>query len=69
MSTATYKVTGMTCNGCATKVKNQISAVAGVSSVDVELATGHVTVTTESPIDNAVIMDTIEETGYEVVLV
>ncbi|WP_433249533.1 heavy-metal-associated domain-containing protein [Streptosporangium sp. CA-135522] len=69
MSTATYKVTGMTCNGCATKVKNQVSTVAGVSSVDVELATGHVTVTAESPIDNAVIMDTIEETGYEVVLV
>ncbi|MEV0582574.1 heavy metal-associated domain-containing protein [Nonomuraea sp. NPDC050310] len=69
MTTATYKVTGMTCNGCATKVKNQITTVAGVSNVDIELATGHVTVTTDSTVDNAVIVDAIEETGYEAVLV
>ncbi|WP_433436580.1 heavy-metal-associated domain-containing protein [Nonomuraea sp. CA-141351] len=67
MSTSTYKVSGMTCSGCAGKVKTEISKVAGVSSVDVELATGQVTVTSDGPLDDAEIRDVVEEVGYEVV--
>ncbi|MET7337674.1 heavy metal-associated domain-containing protein [Nonomuraea sp. NPDC005650] len=67
MSTSTYKVSGMTCNGCAGKVKTEIGKVAGVSSVSVELATGQVTVTSDGPIDDAAIVNVVEEVGYEVV--
>ncbi|MFE3448680.1 heavy-metal-associated domain-containing protein [Nonomuraea sp. NPDC059194] len=69
MSTSTYKVTGMTCNGCAGKVKTRIGAVAGVSAIDVDLATGHVKVTSEGQIDDVTIVEAVEEVGYEAVLV
>ncbi|NUW39431.1 heavy-metal-associated domain-containing protein [Nonomuraea rhodomycinica] len=68
-STSTYKVSGMTCGGCAGKVTTEIGKVAGVSSVDVELATGQVTVTSEGPLDEARIRDVVEEAGYELVAV
>ncbi|MEU4543062.1 heavy-metal-associated domain-containing protein [Nonomuraea dietziae] len=69
MSTSTYKVTGMTCNGCAGKVKTQIGNVAGVSGIDVDLATGHVTVTSAGQIDDVRVVEAVEEIGYEAVLV
>ncbi|MEO3799766.1 heavy metal-associated domain-containing protein [Nonomuraea sp. B1E8] len=67
MSTNTYKVSGMTCGGCAGKVKAEIGKVAGVSSVEVELATGQVTVASPEPLDDAEIRNVVEELGYEVV--
>ncbi|MEV4365275.1 heavy-metal-associated domain-containing protein [Nonomuraea sp. NPDC004186] len=67
MSTNTYKVSGMTCGGCAGKVKTEIGKIAGVSSVDVELATGQVTVASDGPLDDAEIRNAVEEIGYEVV--
>lgn len=67
MSTSTYKVSGMTCGGCAGKVTAEISKVAGVSAVDVDLATGQVTVTSAEPVDEAEIRNVVEEVGYELV--
>ncbi|MEV1167533.1 heavy metal-associated domain-containing protein [Nonomuraea sp. NPDC049784] len=67
MSTSTYKVSGMTCSGCAGKVKTEIGKVAGVSSVEVELATGEVTVTSDGPLDVTQVRDVVEEVGYELV--
>lgn len=66
MSTTTYAVSGMTCGGCAGKVKEQIGRIAGVTGVEVELSTGRVTVTGSDPIDDARVRDAIEEIGYEV---
>lgn len=65
MSTSTYTVSGMTCGHCVGTVTSEVGKVAGVSSVDVELATGKVTVTGEGPIDEALIRDAVEEAGYE----
>ncbi|MEO3875760.1 heavy metal-associated domain-containing protein [Nonomuraea sp. B12E4] len=67
MSASTYKVSGMTCSGCAGKVTAEIRKVAGVSSVDVDLATGQVTVTSDGPLDDEQIRNVVEEVGYEVV--
>jgi copper chaperone CopZ len=39
-----FHVTGMTCRHCALSVSEEVSGIDGVSSVDVELATGAVTV-------------------------
>ncbi|MEV0344125.1 heavy metal-associated domain-containing protein [Nonomuraea sp. NPDC050680] len=69
MSTSAYKVSGMTCSGCVGKVKTEIGKVAGVSSVDIELATGRVTVTSDGLLDEAEIRNVVEEAGYEVVAV
>lgn len=68
MSTSTFTVTGMTCNGCANKVKGEIGKVAGVSQIDIELATGKVTVTAEGALDDARIIEAVEGIGYETVV-
>ena len=45
IGSTTFTVTGMTCAHCQRAVTEEISAVAGVESVTVDLATGTVTVT------------------------
>lgn len=44
MMTSTYRVTGMTCGGCARSVENAIKAVAPGATVTVDLAAKAVTV-------------------------
>ncbi|TWJ21021.1 copper chaperone CopZ [Micromonospora endolithica] len=63
----TYKVNGMTCNGCANKVKAGVGAVEGIASVEADSATGQVTVTSDVNIDDATIVTAIQEAGYEAV--
>ncbi|TMR87858.1 heavy-metal-associated domain-containing protein [Nonomuraea basaltis] len=66
MSTATYTVKGMTCGHCVSSVKEEVSEVAGVTGVEVDLATGLLTVDSDGPIDTAKIVAAVEEAGYEV---
>ncbi|WP_433331434.1 heavy-metal-associated domain-containing protein [Spirillospora sp. CA-294931] len=66
MSSVTYTVTGMTCGHCVSSVKGEVGQVAGVTGVDVDLATGQVTVSSDGPVDDALIRDAIDEAGYEV---
>lgn len=66
MSTATYTVTGMTCGHCVGSVKQEVGSIGGVTDVQVELASGKVTVTSDSPLDDAAFRDAIDEAGYEV---
>ena len=42
--THTYTITGMTCSGCASKVKNQLEQHKEVTSVEVDLEQGEVTI-------------------------
>ncbi|TDD93396.1 heavy-metal-associated domain-containing protein [Actinomadura rubrisoli] len=66
MSTATaYTVAGMTCGHCVSAVTEEVERVAGVTSVDVDLKTGTVTVTSDGPVDAALIQGAVEEAGYE----
>ncbi|WP_067134845.1 heavy-metal-associated domain-containing protein [Microtetraspora malaysiensis] len=67
MTTTTYTVTGMTCGHCVSSVKEEVGEVAGVTGVEVDLATGLVTVDSEGPVDAAAIAAAVEEAGYEVV--
>ncbi|WP_157254028.1 heavy-metal-associated domain-containing protein [Nonomuraea typhae] len=67
MTSATYTVKGMTCGHCVSSVKEEVSEVAGVSSVEVDLASGLLTVGSEGPIDVADIRAAVEEAGYELV--
>ncbi|MBO2464647.1 MULTISPECIES: heavy-metal-associated domain-containing protein [Actinomadura] len=64
MSTATYTVTGMTCGHCVASVTEEVEQVAGVTAVAVDLPTGRVTVTSEAPVDDALIKGAVEEAGY-----
>ncbi|MER5702452.1 cation transporter [Micromonospora sp. NPDC002296] len=67
MITTTYQVQGMTCGHCATSVSTEIGAIEGVSDVQVELAAGRVTVTSEGPLDTDTVRAAVDEAGYDLV--
>ena len=62
--TIRYLVPGMHCGHCEAAVREEVSAVPGVESVEVDLATKRVEVAGE-PLDDAAIRAAIEEAGYE----
>ncbi|MDV3124439.1 heavy-metal-associated domain-containing protein [Mycobacterium sp. 21AC1] len=66
MSVQTITVTGMTCGHCATSVREEVGSIPGVSAVDVDLATGQVTIDAEHRIDPGVVSDAVAEAGYQV---
>ena len=66
MTTTTYTVTGMTCGHCVSSVSSEIGKLGGVSDVQVDLATGAVTVTSDQPLDDAAVRAAVDEAGYEV---
>lgn len=65
MSTSQFTVTGMTCSHCVASVTEEVTAVPGVTAVDVDLATGGLTVTSDAPVDDASIKAAVEEAGYQ----
>ena len=66
-NTTTYTVEGMTCGGCASTVTKAVVGVDGVRDADVDLATGGVTVTSDSPLDAARIAAAVSDAGYKLV--
>lgn len=64
-STTVYQVTGMTCGHCESAVTEEISALAGVTSVKAVAATGQVTVTATTPLDDEAVRAAVDEAGYE----
>jgi copper chaperone len=63
--TRTYLVKGMTCDHCVLSVTEEVTGVAGVQGVDVELASGRLTVSGAGFTDEAVKV-AVEEAGYGV---
>ncbi len=66
MISSTYTVTGMTCEHCVRAVTEEVGAVPGVTSVDVDLSAGRVTVAGPAPVDEAAVRAAVEQAGYEV---
>ena len=60
-----YTVRGMTCSHCVLSVREEVSEVPGVSAVDVDLASGRLTVTGQDVDDDAV-RAAVADAGYEV---
>ncbi|MDP9417705.1 MAG: heavy-metal-associated domain-containing protein [Actinomycetota bacterium] len=70
MTTTNYTVTGMTCGHCVSAVTDEVSALPGVTSVDVDLVAGGgstMTVASDSPLDDERVRAAVEEAGYSVV--
>lgn len=65
-TTATYTVVGMTCDHCVRSVTAEVAKLPGVTEVDVDLATGQVTVSSEAPIEDASFAAAVDEAGYQV---
>ena len=62
----TYTVPDMSCGHCKAAVTQELSALAGVNSVNVDLDTKLVTVTGEQ-LNDQTMRAAIEEAGYEAV--
>jgi copper chaperone len=60
-----YTVHGMTCSHCVLSVREEVSDVPGVAAVDVDLASGHMTVTGQN-VDDEAVRGAVAEAGYEV---
>jgi copper chaperone CopZ len=57
----------MTCAHCASSVTAELVKLPGVSDVQVDVASGLVTITSQTPVGAESFATAIEEAGYEVV--
>ncbi|HEV8571209.1 MAG TPA: cation transporter [Actinoplanes sp.] len=63
--TATYTVSGMSCEHCVQAVTGELSVLSGVADVRVDLDTGAVTVTSAAPLAVDAVRAAVDEAGYE----
>ena len=64
MTTLDFTVAGMTCQHCVASVTEEVGEVPGVDAVDVDLATGALTVSSPQPIPDEAVRAAVEEAGY-----
>jgi len=64
MPTATYAVTGMTCDHCVRAVRSEVEALDGVESVEVDLASGRLEIASGAPLVPADVLAAVDEAGY-----
>ena len=64
-TTETYDVVGMTCDHCVRSVTEEVSALEGVSQVEVDLASGKVHVTMRQPITTEQVREAVADAGYQ----
>lgn len=62
---AEYTVTGMSCEHCERAVRQEVSQVPGVESVEVDAASGRLVVTGAG--DDAAVIAAVDEAGYAAV--
>ncbi|NIL76292.1 MULTISPECIES: heavy-metal-associated domain-containing protein [unclassified Rhodococcus (in: high G+C Gram-positive bacteria)] len=62
-----YVVEGMTCQHCAASVFEEISELAGVTDVQVDVATGNVVVFSDNAIESSAVAAAVTEAGYTLV--
>jgi copper chaperone len=65
--TRSYAVHGMSCDHCVLSVREEVGEVAGVTSVDVDLASGRLTVG-GTDLDDGAIARAVADAGYEAVV-
>jgi copper chaperone CopZ len=59
-----YTVTGMTCGHCVASVTEEVSEIAGVHDVVVDLATGSLTFRSDAPVPAEAVEAAVREAGY-----
>ncbi len=65
MQTHAYTVPGISCAHCRVAITGEVTKVAGVAAVDVDLDSKVVTVT-GAGVEDAAVRDAIDEAGYDV---
>jgi len=64
-STLVFTVPGMTCGHCERAVTTEVGKIAGVSSVEVDLDTKKVVVTSDAELSWDAIVSAVDEAGFE----
>ncbi len=62
-----YAVSGMSCEHCVNRVSGELNRLPGVTEVSIDLPSGTVTVTSESPLTRNDVALAIDEAGYDLV--
>jgi copper chaperone len=65
MSQSTYTVSGMTCGHCVSSVTEEVTQIDGVLDVQVDLASGQVTVTSDRDLSDDEVRAAVTEAGYQ----
>lgn len=65
MEQTVIAVSGMTCEHCVRAVSAEIGKIAGVSGVEVDLASGLVAIAAESVPDHAALQAAVDAAGYQ----
>ena len=63
----TMIIEGMMCAHCTGRVEKALSAIDGVTAVEMSLEGKSATLTLSKDVDNQVLTDAVTEAGYEVV--
>jgi copper ion binding protein len=67
MTMTVFSVPGMTCGHCKQAVTTEVGKIAGVSSIEVDLDTKKVTVTSSEPLSWSDVVSAIDEAGFEAI--
>ena len=69
-NTQTFDVAGMTCGHCVSAVTEELTHLAGVRRVDIDLIAGGISkvyVVSSTPLGEAEVRVAVDEAGYELV--
>ncbi len=64
MITTSYRVSGMTCGHCEASIRDEVSTVAGVDTVEASASAGTLTVTSAAELDQTQVIAAVREAGY-----
>lgn len=67
MAVHEYDVTGMTCGHCELSVREEVSEVPGVETIEVSAETGKLVVSGPGDLDDSAVLAAVEEAGYSAV--
>lgn len=59
-------VTGMMCTGCENRIKNALSEIKGIESVEANHKTGKIKITSKNEIDKTKVKEIIERLDFKV---
>ena len=66
MKETILKVSGMVCGGCENRIKNALSTIEGIESVEADYKTGIVKVKSNEEVTKELMEETIEDIGFEI---
>jgi copper chaperone len=59
-----YQVTGMTCGHCEMSVREEVSELPGVQTVEVSAQTGRLVIGSDAELDEQAVLAAVADAGY-----